>query len=260
MNSLATVIDPGWGGLAAAAALMIVLVAVAFYSGVRLFKEGLMSSARATIQLLCVGLILGWVFAREQWWAITLILIVMTLIAGFTTGRRVNKVLKAMGPMFTLVLGGVTAITLVYITQVAVGVHEFNAQYFIPLGGMILGNAMTSAVLASTRFVEDLEERRDKIEAALALGASPKQAVQGSAGKAFFAAVTPVLNAMLIVGIVKLPGVMVGTLLGGVSPFTAAKYQLVVMFMLAFGDGITALITLAIIRRRVFTQAWQLRL
>ncbi|MEE9312548.1 MAG: iron export ABC transporter permease subunit FetB, partial [Planctomycetota bacterium] len=257
---LTTVIDPGWGGLAAAAALMVAVVVAAWYSGIRLAKEGLISSARATIQLLGIGLILGWVFAREQWWAITLILIVMTLIAGFTAGRRVNNVLKSVGPVLTLVLGGVTAITLVYITQLAVGVHEFNAQYFIPIGGMILGNAMTSAVLASTRFMEDVKERRDKIEAALALGASPKQAVQEMTSKAFFAAVTPVMNAMLIVGIVKLPGVMVGTLLGGVDPFTAAKYQLVVMFMLSFGDGVTALLTLAIIRRKIFTPAWQLRM
>jgi putative ABC transport system permease protein len=78
--------------------------------------------------------------------------------------------------------------------------------------------------------------------------------------RAFTGAVTPVINAMLIAGIVKLPGVMTGTLLGGVEPLTAAKYQLVVMFMLVFGDGMTALLVLAAVRRRAFTRAWQPRL
>ena len=119
---------------------------------------------------------------------------------------------------------------------------------------------MTAAVLATTRYAEDLVEQREKVEAALALGASPAQATRAMERKAFTAAVTPVINAMLIVGIVKLPGVMVGTLLGGVEPLVAAKYQLVVMFMLVFGDGMTALAVLNIVRRRAFTSAWQPRL
>ena len=154
----------------------------------------------------------------------------------------------------------VTALTLIYVTQASVGVHRYTAQYFIPLGGIILGNAMTAAVLATSRYAEDMAEQREKIEAALALGASPAQATRGLASKAFMAAVTPVINAMLIVGIVKLPGVMVGTLLGGVEPLVAAKYQLVVMFMLVFGDGITAVAVLQLVRRKAFTRAWQPRL
>ena len=68
------------------------------------------------------------------------------------------------------------------------------------------------------------------------------------------------LNAMLIVGIVKMPGIMTGQMLGGADPMIAAKYQLVVMFMLVFGDGLTALLILLAIRRLAFTRAWQPRL
>ena len=257
---IAQVIDPSWLGLGAAMAMMVVVIAVALAFGINMVKDGAVATARATVQLIAVGLILGWVFAREQWWAISLILLAMTAIAGFTAGRRVNKLLSGMGPLFTLVLGAVTAITLIYVTQAAVGVHRYTAQYFIPLGGIILGNAMTSAVLATTRYAEDLAEQREKVEAALSLGASPAQATRKMASRAFMAAVTPVVNAMLIVGIVKLPGVMVGTLLGGVEPLVAAKYQLVVMFMLVFGDGTTAVAVLLLVRRRAFTRAWQPRL
>ena len=52
---------------------------------------------------------------------------------------------------------------------------------------------------------------------------------------------------------------MSGQILGGSAPFAAASYQLVVMFMLAFGDGLTALLTLHVLRRLAFTPAWQLR-
>ena len=71
---------------------------------------------------------------------------------------------------------------------------------------------------------------------------------------------TPTLNAMMIVGIVKLPGVMTGQMLGGAAPFAAAKYQIVIMFMLFFSDGVTAVVMLRWLRSRAFNAAWQLRL
>ncbi|MCA8914165.1 MAG: iron export ABC transporter permease subunit FetB [Planctomycetes bacterium] len=260
MIGAASTIDPGWLGLAASMLLMVVVLVVALCFGINMIKDGAVAAARATIQLVAVGLLLGWIFARSHWWAICLMLAVMTAVAGFTGGQKINKVLKRTGPLITLILACVTALTLVYVTQFAVGVHRFTAQYFIPIGGIILGNAMTAAVLATTRYAEDLKEQRDKVEAALALGASPAQATREMLRKAFTAAITPTINAMLIVGIVKLPGIMTGTLLGGVAPLVAAKYQLVVLFMLIFGDGMTSLLVLAAVRRRVFTSAWQLRL
>jgi putative ABC transport system permease protein len=260
MMAASQVIDPGWLGLAASMLLMVIVLAVALGFGINMIKEGAVATARATVQLIAVGLLLGWIFARDHWWAICLMLAIMTAVAGFTAGRKINKVLKRTGPLITLVLAVVTALTLVYITQFAVGVHRFTAQYFIPIGGILLGNAMTAAVLAATRYAEDLKQQRDRVEAALALGASPAQATREMLNKAFTAAITPTINAMLIVGIVKLPGIMTGTLLGGVEPLVAARYQLVVLFMLIFGDGMTSLLVLAAIRKRVFTRAWQLRL
>ena len=257
---IATVIDPGWLGLATSALLMVAVLGVALAFGINMIKEGAIAAARATVQLVAVGLLLGWIFAHDHWWAICLMLAVMTAIAGFTAGRKVNKALSRMGPLITLILAGVTALTLVYVTQFSVGVHEFSAQYFIPIGGILLGNAMTAAVLATTRYAEDLKQQRERVEAALALGASPAQATREMLRKAFTAAVTPTINAMLIVGIVKLPGIMTGTLLGGVEPLVASRYQLVVLFMLIFGDGMTALLVLAAARGKSFTKAWQPRM
>lgn len=257
---LAASIDPGWDGLLLAFLMMVVVVAVAAWQGVNMIRDGLVASARATVQLLAVGLILGFVFAANTWWAVGLVLLVMTLIAGFTATRRIDKALRRLGPLFTLILAVVTAGTLLYVTQAAVGVRDVQAQYLIPIGGMILGNAMTAGTLAAGRYVDDLRDGRERIEAALSLGASPAQATRTGVQRAFIAAVTPVINAMLIVGIVKMPGIMTGQMLGGADPFIAAKYQLVVMFMLAFGDGLTALFALMAIRRTAFTKAWQPRL
>ncbi|MCA8923785.1 MAG: iron export ABC transporter permease subunit FetB [Planctomycetes bacterium] len=247
-------------GLAWAGLLVVGVLGFALATGVNLIKDGLVASARTTAQLLGVGLILNPVFARESWLLIVLVLGVMTLIAGWTGGRRVERALRGTGPALTLILLAVSSLTLAYVTQLVVGVDGPQPRYLIPLGGIVLGNAMTAGSLAAQRFHDDVREQRGRVEAALGLGATPAQATQAALARALRAALTPTINAMLIVGIVKLPGIMTGQMLGGADPFGAATYQIVILFMLLFSDGVTALLILRWLRRRAFNAAWQLRI
>jgi len=254
----AALLDPGASGVALAALLVAAVLGLALACGVNLLREGLVASARTTVQLLGVGLILGAVFAHHTWLAVLGVLGVMCALAGLTATRRLERALAGTGPALTVLLTAVLALTLVYVGRVVIGVREPDPRYLIPLGGIILGNAMTAASLAAQRFHDDLTEGHARIEASLA--ASPAQATREPLRRALRAALTPTINAMLLAGIVKLPGVMTGQMLGGAAPFAAAKYQIVVMFMLLFADGVTALGTLVVIRRLAFTRAWQPRL
>ncbi|HBP20221.1 MAG TPA: iron export ABC transporter permease subunit FetB [Planctomycetes bacterium] len=260
LRSARLILDPGWSGLALAGLLMPCVVGLALATGVNLVREGLIATARTTIQLLGVGFVLNWVFALDAWLGIVGVLCAMALLAGWTGSRRVERALQGTGPALTVILALTTALTLIWVTQAVVGIHEPDARYFIPLGGIILGNAMTAGALAGQRFHDELRDGRATIEAALSLGATPAQATQEPLRRSLAAAMTPTLNAMMIVGIVKLPGVMTGQMLGGSAPLEAAKYQIVVMFMLAFADGVTALLLLRILRKMAFTEAWQPRL
>lgn len=253
-------LDPSLGGLFLAGLLMVALVTIAWINGVRMVRQGAVATARATVQLVAVGLVLSQIFALNHWAAVTATLVVMVLIAGWTAGRRVERALGATGPLFSIILALVTAVALLYVTRAVLSVEGWPARYVIPLGGIVLGNAMTAGTLAASRYLEQLRDQRLTIQAALSLGASPAQATQRAVHSSFFAATTPVINAMLIVGVVKLPGIMSGQMLGGSEPLMAAKYQLVVLFTLAFADGMTALATLWALRRRAFTTAWQPRL
>jgi putative ABC transport system permease protein len=252
--------DPGWDGLAYAACMMALLLAVSGAAGMALLKEGLVASARTVVQLVAVGSVLNWVFEQRSLAAIALTLAVMTAVAGWTGKGRVDGALRGTGPALTLILAVGMVVTLLYVTGVVIGIDEPEPRYLIPLGGMILGNAMTAGSLAAQRFHDDLRDQRDRVEAALCLGASPRQATLPLRRRAFRAAITPTINAMMIVGIVKLPGVMTGQMLGGAEPLRAAKYQVVIMFMLACSDGLTALAMLFALGRLAFTRAWQPKL
>jgi putative ABC transport system permease protein len=125
---------------------------------------------------------------------------------------------------------------------------------------MIFGNAMTAGTLAVSRFVTDLHNRRLEVETALALGATTSQAVQRIRRDALRTAIIPSVNAMLVVGVVSLPGMMTGQILAGASPLLAVRYQVMVVYMITAAATLTSIIGVIASMRETFTPAQQLKL
>ncbi len=216
------------------------------------------ASARAVVQLLAVGLVIGWVFRQNTWPWVVGLLAVMTVIAGLTAAAQVDRYLSRTSLLMSVVLGAVTAVVLLYLTQVVIDVDGWPARYWIPLGGMLLGNAMTAATLAVERLTSEMATHRHDVEAMLCMGASPAQAIRPALRRAITAAMTPTLNAMMIVGVVKLPGMMTGQMLGGSEPMQAALYQLLILVGITMTDMLAAIATAHLLARRCFTPADQL--
>ncbi len=240
---------------------LVVVIAVSVALKLHQARRIGLASARALTQLLVVGAVIGWVFNREAWWWIVGLLIAMSIIAGVTAAGQIRWARRwraRVSAGMTLVLAGVTGVVLLFLCRVVVGVEQWDARYLIPLGGMLLGNAMTSATLSAERIGSELRQRRRDVEAMLALGASPGQAVAPAFRLAVGAAIMPTLNAMMIVGVVKLPGMMTGQMLGGTDPFQAALYQMLILVGILTTDLVTAVLTAAFTYRRFFTRAWQL--
>jgi putative ABC transport system permease protein len=230
---------------------LAVLLAVAAAMKLGLSKRIGLAAGRAVVQLIAVGLVIGWVFAIDRWYWIVGLLIIMILIASLTAGHQIRGRWWRNSLALSAILGLVTGIMLLYVSEAVVGVGEWSARYLIPIGGMILGNAMTAAVLCAERIDSDLKQRWADVEAMVSLGATGRQAAADSLRKAVGAALTPTLNAMMIVGVVKLPGMMTGQMLGGTEPFQAAMYQLLILIAILTCDCLSAVVVgLMMIRRR----------
>jgi putative ABC transport system permease protein len=256
-------IDISWLDLVVAAALILVAVALSAYQKLGLERQILLGALRATVQLIAVGYLLAWVFATHRWGIVLAVLAVMVAVATITAARRQGKTRRDRATVFPIagfaILAG-AALTLVYVTTVIVHVQPwYSPRYLIPLFGMILANAMNAAALALERLQSEVEGRRGEVEALLALGATPGQAAAEPMRKATIAAMIPAVNALAVVGIVSLPGMMTGQILAGADPTLAVRYQLVVMFMLTAANAITAALAVTLYRRTFFTQAAQLR-
>lgn len=253
--------DLDWMNLAFAVPLILVAMALSWWQRLGLIKGLVVGALRATIQLLLIGQVLVWLFTSERWYLVLGVLAVMVLTATVTaTGR-----LQQRGAVASLrwICGGAillgSAFTMVYVDLLVIDITPwYNPQYLIPIFGMIVGNAMNGSALAAERLYSEFSARRGEIEACLALGASPAQASAVVVRQAITAAMIPAVNALAVVGVVSLPGMMTGQILAGADPTQAVNYQLVVMFMLTAATAITAVLTTLWYRNRFFNKAEQL--
>ena len=141
---------------------------------------------------------------------------------------------------------------------VLVGVRPwYSPQYAVPLLGMILGNTLTGISLGLDRLGGELAARRAQVEALLALGATRWEAARCPIQEAVRTGLIPILNSMMVVGIVSLPGMMTGQILAGASPLEAVKYQIVIMFLIASGTALGTVSVVLLSYRRLFNSSHQ---
>ncbi|HIC45899.1 MAG TPA: ABC transporter permease [Methylophaga aminisulfidivorans] len=191
---------------------------------------------RMLIQLLLVGYVLTTVFAAEQSWVVMLVMFIMVSTASWIALGTVQAQRRQLYPLafVSILLGG--GLTLMLVTQSVIGLTPwFEPRYMIPLAGMIFANAMNSISLAAERLSAELARNIDYLSAR---------------NEAFQAAFIPTINSMLAVGLVSLPGMMTGQILSGVSPITAAHYQIVVMCMIFGGSGLSIILFLWLAKAR----------
>lgn len=199
----------------------------------------LVAATRTVVQLLIMGWLLLPVFRAESLWLVLVVCTGMILLAARESVRRVSRgypgiQLAAVVAMF--VAGGSTALLA---TGVILGVEPWwSPRYLIPLLGMVLGNALNGVSLGLDRCLAELDEGRGRIEALLALGATRWEASRSVAADAVRTGLVPILNAMSAVGLVTIPGMMTGQILGGTPPAQAARYQILIMFLIAFATAL----------------------
>ena len=203
---------------------------------------------RGTVQLALISLVLSGVIRDPLW--IAAALVVMFGVATTTAARRLGTLRTRFLPVTLAMSAGIVgALGIVFLT----GAIAFTPRYVLAVGGIVIGNAMTSATLSGRRFVESVDDRWDDVEGWLALGATPRQSTADLVRRAVHAAMVPSTDQTRTTGLVTLPGAFVGAIFGGVSPIEAGRFQIVVLAAIIAAGAIVATTlthTLAPVRTR----------
>jgi len=216
--------------------LIVVIIIAAWKLHV---SHSLYAITRMLIQLLAIGYFLNSIFATHSA-QITLSILFFMLI--FSSWIALGTVKKHRRLWFGKALFSLGLAAIITLSTIILGVLEvspwYEARYIIPLGGMILANSMNSLSLAAERFQSEIKNNSDSLRAR---------------NISFNAALIPTINMLFAVGLVSLPGMMTGQILSGISPFIAARYQIMVMCMMFASSGISAACFLALVRRNYKT-------
>ncbi len=258
---MSSVIDIGWLPLS----LCLLFIAAAGTASIvlhlRLGRDLLWGTVRTVSQLFLLGFVLKYVFEVSRWWIVLGLFWCMIFFAvRIIRGRVREKAIRYVDTTFLSMFLSFTLITMI-ITGLVVQIRPwYEPRYFLPLGGMIIGNSMNAIAVALDRLFGDLRESRPRIEMRLTLGATIWEAGAETARKAVRAGMIPSINAMMGVGLVFIPGMMTGQVLAGANVIIAVKYQVMVMLMLVGSTCVGSVLVVMLSLRRCFSRAGTLRL
>ncbi|GEN46545.1 ABC transporter permease [Alkalibacillus haloalkaliphilus] len=239
--------------------LLIVFVmipfTIAYIYQLGLKKEIIWSTVRGTLQLFLIGLILTYLFDLPPLVGIPIMLSVMILVATF----HARKKGKELPYIFITILVGLIGVEIIVLSMwLGFGMISFTPEEVIPMSGMVIGNSMVAMGLALERLKSEFEQNRGKLLAALSLGATPKHAAHMSIKKTLNAALIPNIDQLKTIGLVQLPGMMTGLILGGVAPIIAIKYQLVISISIFSSVSLSAIFISMVMYRFFFNKQMQL--
>jgi putative ABC transport system permease protein len=242
--------------VAAALALVALAVAVSAWRRADLEREIGVAVLRSFVQLTAVGYVIQLVFDLDELALVLALLAGMVTVGALTARRRARSVPGALLPLL-VALSLATATTLGLV--VALGVFPPETRYLVPVGGMVVGNAMTAAAVALNRLGDEVAASAARIEATLALGATATQAVAPLVRRSLRSGMIPLVDQTKTTGLITFPGVMVGMLLGGAEPVDAVRLQLILLYLLLGSVALAALLAVLLGQRGFFTRAQQLR-
>ncbi|ABO50332.1 conserved hypothetical protein 245 [Desulforamulus reducens MI-1] len=240
--------------LAFSVVLIMITGGIASFLKLGLLKSLLWGTVRTFVQLTLVGYALTYIFAINKLWLVVGIITFMCYFAARAAVKRTPNVPNYPTTLAFLSLSASTYLVGSFVTGLIIAPDPwYSARIAIPIFGMILGNSMNGIALSLDRLYGEVRARSGEIEALLTFGATPWEAVRSSVREAIRAGMTPTINSLMVVGLVSLPGMMTGQILGGADPREAVRYQIVVMLMIATAVAIGCLIMVGLSYKKLFT-------
>lgn len=209
--------------------LLIPLLGI-WYLKLGMVKSMLISTIRMIVQLVLVGFFLEFVFQLNNWLLNSVWFLTMITVAVLSVIKNSNLRLRhfLVPVLFSFILANFFVV--LYFNYFIVNLNFIlDAKYMIAIGGMVLGNSLRANIVGLGDFYKSISKDEQLYFYKLSLGATRFEALRSFAKKSFTAAMSPTIASMATMGIVSLPGMMTGQILGGSVPLVAIKYQIAIM-------------------------------
>ncbi|HDH6744678.1 TPA: iron export ABC transporter permease subunit FetB [Staphylococcus aureus] len=222
------------------ALLLVIPIIISYKEGLHIIKDLIVATLRAVVQLIILGFLLHYIFKINDKWLLILCVLVIIINASWNTISRASPVMHHVFWISFLAIFIGTALPLAGI--IATGAIQFTANEVIPIGGMLANNGLIAINLAYQNLDRAFVQDGTNIESKLSLAATPKLASKGAIRESIRLAIVPTIDSVKTYGLVSIPGMMTGLIIGGVPPLQAIKFQLLVVFIHTTATIMSALI------------------
>ncbi|HRY98985.1 MAG TPA: ABC transporter permease [Bacteroidales bacterium] len=248
-----TTLDITWYNLALGYLLLVIPIAVFRHYSTGLIRETLWAALRMTVQLLLVGVYLEYLFRWNSGWVnLAWVLLMIGVAAGTTVKRSGLNMKRFLWPVSLALLVSLGIVNGWFLVVVLRLDFFFESRYFIPITGMLLGNCLKTNVMGLNTYFRGLQKEQLTYRWFLSNGASRSEAVVPFLRTALQDAFNPNIATMAVMGLIALPGMMTGQILGGSSPAVAIKYQIMLMITIFVSSMISVLLTILLANRFAF--------
>ncbi|MEG1615527.1 MAG: ABC transporter permease [Bacteroidales bacterium] len=227
--------------------LLLVLIPayILHYYRTGIVKDMFVSVARMVLQLFLVGFYLNYLFAWNNLWVNIGWLLLMTGVCALSLIKRIHLSKRMMFvPVYFSVFLSLSFIVVYFLKGVLALENLFESQYFIPISGILLGNILSSSVIGLNAFYSGISREQQMYHYLLGNGATMKEAQTPFIRQALVKAFNPAIASMAVMGLIALPGTMIGQILGGSSPDLSIRYQIMIMVINFTASILAVLISL----------------
>lgn len=243
-------IELSWYSLGFSALLMAIPALILYYYRTGLIKSMAGGYFRMAVQLTLVGIYLNYIFDLNHWYINFGWVFLMIIAATLTIIRRSELSYGYFFvPIATAILINAIINGLVFGFLIIGSENFVNARYVIPIMGMVIGNTLSSSIIGIRSFYNTLRKEEHRYRYYLMCGASRGESLFQFTGEALKDAFAPIIGSNASIGLIWLPGMMTGQILGGSDPINAIKYQITIVFAIFAGSVITVFVTLLLSRR-----------
>jgi len=216
---------------------------------------------RTGCQLTILGAILRPIFfwGIQLWWLVLLYVLFMVTLASLESSARSRYYFQGMFSCILASFLGNVGLVSMFAFGVIIRPHPpWDPQYVIPIVGMLLGNCINAVALSMNAIITSLVEQSQEIELLLSFGASPEEASARLMREAVRVGAMPMLNSMAVIGLISIPGMMTGQILGGAPAMEAARYQMLIIYLICMCAFGTILVEVFVVRIIAFDQHTQM--
>ncbi|MDD4648914.1 MAG: ABC transporter permease [Desulfoplanes sp.] len=233
--------------------LLLIIPAMLFrYMNLRLNRQLVIAFVRMVLQLSLVAVYLEYIFKLDNMAVNIFWILLMVLVANAAilkqSGLSFRRFFVVTYPCYALLAFCILGSFLIVLDAGTL----FSARYLIPLAGMIFGNILRTNVVALDRFYSQVNRRDAEYIAYVSMGATHAEAIKPFLREACKAALGPQIASVSTMGLVALPGMMTGQILGGSSPAVAITYQLMIMVAIFLTSSLSTFLSVVVSSRSAF--------